>query len=70
MFSVPAKRRMADLPGSLSASWRSVSVCVFVCTHCITELLAIDGRFDLFLVNGSEIDDLSAAGTIPQKTGP
>ena len=29
-----------------------------------------DGRLDLFLVNGAEIDDPSAAGAIPQKTGP
>ncbi len=29
-----------------------------------------DGRLDLFLVNGAEIDDPSAPGTIPQKTGP
>ena len=29
-----------------------------------------DGRLDLFLVNGAEIGDPSAAGTIPQKTGP
>jgi hypothetical protein len=29
-----------------------------------------DGRLDLFLVNGAEIDDPSPPGTIPQKTGP
>ena len=29
-----------------------------------------DGRLDLFLVNGAEINDPSALGTIPQKTGP
>jgi hypothetical protein len=28
-----------------------------------------DGRLDLFLVNGAEINDPSPAGTIPQKTG-
>jgi hypothetical protein len=29
-----------------------------------------DGRLDLFLVNGAEINDPSPAGTIPKKTGP
>lgn len=29
-----------------------------------------DGRLDLFLVNGAEINDPSPPGTIPQKTGP
>src|SRR5207302_967879 len=29
-----------------------------------------DGRLDLFLVNGAEINDPSPAGAIPQKTGP
>jgi hypothetical protein len=29
-----------------------------------------DGRLDLFLVNGAEIDDPSAPGSIPQKTAP
>ena len=29
-----------------------------------------DGRLDLFLINGAEIDDPSAPGSIPQKTRP
>src|ERR1700738_1752706 len=29
-----------------------------------------DGRLDLFVVNGAEINDPSSPGTIPQKTGP
>jgi enediyne biosynthesis protein E4 len=29
-----------------------------------------DGRLDLFVVNGAEINDPSPPGTIPQKTGP
>jgi enediyne biosynthesis protein E4 len=29
-----------------------------------------DGRLDLFIVNGAEIDDPSPSGTVPQKTGP
>src|SRR5215469_15443520 len=29
-----------------------------------------NGRLDLFLVNGAEINDPSAPGTIPRKTGP
>src|SRR5712672_3294056 len=29
-----------------------------------------DGRLDLFVVNGGEINDPSSPGTIPQKTGP
>jgi enediyne biosynthesis protein E4 len=29
-----------------------------------------DGRLDLFVVNGADIHDPSAAGTVPQKTGP
>ena len=29
-----------------------------------------DGRLDLFLVNGAEINDPSPLGTVPQKTGP
>jgi hypothetical protein len=29
-----------------------------------------DGKLDLFLVNGAEINDPSPAGTIPKKTGP
>ena len=29
-----------------------------------------DGRLDIFLVNGAPLDDPTAKGTIPQKTGP
>src|SRR6266481_5215879 len=29
-----------------------------------------DGRLDLFVVNGAEINELSSPGTIPKKTGP
>ena len=29
-----------------------------------------DGRLDLFVVNGAEINDPSPSGTVPQKTGP
>src|SRR6185503_16914698 len=29
-----------------------------------------DGRLDLFVVNGAEIDDPSLPGTVPQKTSP
>src|SRR5437016_14284469 len=29
-----------------------------------------DGRLDLFLVNGAEINDPTPAGTIPKTTGP